>query len=71
MMDAFTKYRNPGRDTYNGVRLMSDLSGLSQMEIRWTFDRLKQLMTGEGKSKEKAMAIVKDEGKSRPWERLV
>ena len=67
-MAAFAKYQNADGRTYNGVRMMSDISGLSQAEIRWTFDRLKQLMTAEGRPKAEAIEIVKDEARSRPWE---
>jgi uncharacterized protein YoaH (UPF0181 family) len=66
---AMSGYRNPDGKTYDGVRLMSDLTGgvISQAETRWTFERLKQLMVSEGKSKEEATAIVAAEARSRPW----
>lgn len=57
--------RNPD-DTYNGVAALSALSGLDPCEIRWTFDRLKQLMAG-GHDKDAAKRIVANEAKSKPW----
>ena len=29
--------------TYNGVKLLAGLSGLSEEEIRWTWNRMKEL----------------------------
>lgn len=52
--------------TYNGVSILSELSGLSRAEIRWTFERLRHLMR-EGKSQGEAKAIVREEAKKRPW----
>lgn len=60
-------FKNPD-GTYNGVELLSSLSGISQTEIKWTFDRLKALMK-DGKSKEEAKAIVTQEAKTKPWEK--
>lgn len=54
--------------TINGVTLFSELSGLSQSEIRWMFERMKYLLHVEKRSKDEAKAIVKQEAKSRPWE---
>jgi len=55
--------------TYNGVAFLAALSGLSEVEIKWTADRLKQLMHVEKKSKEEATGIVKEEAKTKPWEK--
>jgi len=63
----FEKYRNSDGKTYNGVAMMADLTGLSREEIAWTANRIKQLIHQEGKSKEQAVVIVKEEGKSKPW----
>ena len=60
-------YRNAA-GTYDGEALMADLTGLSKEELKWTADRLRQLMTNEGRSKDEAVAIVREEAKSRPWE---
>lgn len=49
----FDKHRNID-GTYNGVTLMSEISGLSQAEIRWTWERLRHLMHVDGKSKDEA-----------------
>ena len=55
--------------TQNGAQLLSRLSGLSEAEIRWTFDRMKSLLAS-GMSNHEAKAIVKAECKSRPWEAI-
>ncbi|MBP7548672.1 MAG: hypothetical protein KA761_00180 [Gemmatimonadaceae bacterium] len=65
----FEAYRNPGSNTYNGVRLLADLTGLSEAEIAWTARRIAVLIHEEGRTKGDALRIVKDEVKSRPWER--
>lgn len=61
------KHRNPD-GTYNGVAVMSEMTGLSPAEIRWTFERIKHLIHAEGKDKEAAKAIVKAECVNKPWE---
>jgi hypothetical protein len=53
--------------TYNGTRMLSEVSGLSEAEIRWTFDRLKHLMHVDKLSKSEAKARVSEEAKSQPW----
>jgi hypothetical protein len=55
--------------TYNGVKLFARLTGLSEAEIEWTADRLKQLIVAEKKTQEEAKAIVRGEAKLLPWER--
>ena len=40
----FEAYRNPGSNTYNGVRLLADLTGLSEAEIAWTARRIAVLI---------------------------
>jgi hypothetical protein len=65
----FEKFKN-ANGTYNGVAMLAELSGLPYAEVAWSADRLKQLMTVEGKSKEVAVAIVKEEGKSKPWNKI-
>lgn len=54
--------------TYNGVALMSAVTGLSQAEIKWTFDRVKYLKQVEGKSKAEIAAILREECRATPWE---
>lgn len=61
------RYSN-GDGTYNGAALLADISGLSRAEIRWTAERLKALLHTEKKTKTEALAIVREESKSRPWE---
>ncbi len=63
----FEKYKNKDGKTYNGAAMMSDLTGLSQEEIIWTANRIKQLIHNENKTKEEALVIVKQEGKLKPW----
>ena len=63
----FEKYKNSDGETYNGVAMMSELTGLSQEEIMWTANRIKQLIHQESKTKDEAVAIVKEECKSKPW----
>jgi hypothetical protein len=60
-------YQNPD-GTYNGLKILADLSGLSLAEIAWTWNRMKQLHA-EGVPSEKRKAIVAEEAKSRPWEK--
>lgn len=67
MTDLFEKHRNPDGKTYNGVALLSELSGLTQAEIAWTANRLKHLIQVEKKSKAEAKEIVKRESRSFPW----
>jgi uncharacterized protein YoaH (UPF0181 family) len=50
------------------VTYLASLTGLSEAEVQWTALRIQHLMKTEGKSKDEAKAIVKEEGKSRPWE---
>ncbi len=54
--------------TYNGVTFFSEMTGLSQDELTWTWKRLQELMNGQKMPKEDALAIVRREQKSRPWE---
>jgi hypothetical protein len=61
------KYKNSDGKTYNGVAMMSELTGLSQEEIAWIASRIQQLIHQEGKTKDEAAAIVKEESKSKPW----
>jgi hypothetical protein len=65
--DPFAKYRNPDRPTYNGAAMLADATGLSQAEIVWTWERLKQLHQVEGRPMSEVKQIVAEESKSRPW----
>ncbi len=64
------QFLNPDGKTYDGVRLMAAATGLSAAEIKWSFDRIKQLMHVEGKSKTEAVAILKTESAAKPWETM-
>lgn len=66
-MSSADRWRNPS-GTYNGVKMFSDLTGLSEAEIKWTWERTKTLINKEGKSKKEARKIIKEESRSRPWE---
>lgn len=57
----------------DNVQLLSDLTAamgvrISNAEICWTFERMKQLKA-EGVPASEWSAIVKEESASRPWER--
>jgi TRAP-type C4-dicarboxylate transport system permease large subunit len=60
-------FRNPD-GTYDGIKMLAAMSGLSEAEVAWTAKRLKHLMHVEKKTKEEAKAVVAQESKSRPWE---
>lgn len=62
-------FRNPD-GTYNGVKTMAALSGLSEAEVLWTFNRLQQLIVREKKPAAEARAVVREEAKAKPWEKL-
>lgn len=53
--------------TYNGVSLFAALTGLSQAEIRWTWDRMRDLVKS-GCTGAQAKEIIKEEAKAKPWE---
>lgn len=65
----FDKYLNADGKTYNGVALLSDLSGLSRAEVTWTFERLRYYLREQGLPKDIAKRLVAQECKSRPWEK--
>jgi hypothetical protein len=50
--------------TYNGVKAMAQLSGLSEEEIRWTWERAKELRAA-GVSKEATAAQLKLEARAK------
>lgn len=58
--------KNPD-GTYDGAKALAAISGLSEAEIKWTFQRVKHLRD-EGKSPAEVKAIVKDEVRLKPWE---
>ena len=62
----FDKFRNPN-GTYDGAKALSAWTGLSYEEVTWTAKRLKQLMHEDGKTRQEALVIVKEESKSKPW----
>lgn len=63
----FDKYAN-GDGTFNGASMLADLSGISDAEITWTFNRIKELLKA-GKTATEAKAIVKEEAKTRPFDK--
>jgi hypothetical protein len=62
----FEKHKNAD-GTYNGVTFLAELSKIPVAEVAWTAGRIKHLMTVEGHSKAVAIAIIKEERKSKPW----
>ena len=62
------EFRNPGTDTYNGIKMLAAISGLSEAEVAWTAKRMQQLIREERLPAAEAKAIVRQEAKARPWE---
>jgi len=58
-----------GDGTYNGVAMLGELAGIPADEVAWMVTRMKQLIRINGKSAAEAMAIVKEEAKSHPWQK--
>lgn len=56
-----------GDGTYNGVRMLAELSGLSAAEVAWTAARIKHLVVVEKKPAAEAKAIVAAEAQGKPW----
>ncbi len=52
--------------TWNGVKAMSAISGLDPREIKWMFDRMKQLKAS-GADAAEMKRVVHEEGASKPW----
>jgi len=63
----FSQFSN-GDGTYNGVKMLAHISGLSEAEVAWTAARLKQLMVVEKMPRVEAKRIVANESRTRPWE---
>lgn len=59
------RWRNEN-GTFNGIKMMSDLSGRPEAEVAWIAERVKTLMA-EGKTKDQIKTILDDESKSEPW----
>lgn len=57
------KHRNPD-GTYNGITALAELSGLSEEEIRWTWERAKELRAA-GLSKEQLKRALKMEARDK------
>lgn len=62
----FDRFAN-GDGTYNGVKALAAWSGLSEEEVAWTANRMKQLVGVEKLTADQAKAIVKAEAKEQPW----
>jgi hypothetical protein len=56
--------RNPD-GTYNGVKAMAQLSGLTEEEIRWTWERAMELRTAGVLDKDVMAAQLKREATER------
>ena len=63
----FEKHRNPD-GTYSGTAALSEATGLSQAEITWAFQRMKDLLR-EGKTVLQVKDQVREEAKDKPWEK--
>ena len=59
--------RNPD-GTYNGIKVLAAISGLSEAEINWAWDRIRYLVRVEGKTSQEAKAIALKESETKPWE---
>lgn len=57
-----------GDGTYNGVKALAFLSGLSEAEVAWTAKRIQELMRA-GSTRELASAQVRKERKAQPWKK--
>lgn len=57
------KHRNPD-GTYNGVTAMAELSGLSEEEIKWAWERAKELKA-MGLSKEQMARALRMEARAK------
>jgi len=55
-----------GDGTYNGLAMLSQLSGIPYDEVCWTAKRL-QTLKRAGTSSDEAKAIVKREAQTKPW----
>lgn len=57
------RHRNPD-GTYNGVAALAELTGLSEEEIRWSWERSKELRAA-GLSKEQVARALKMEARDK------
>ena len=64
-MDPFEKWRNPS-GTYNGAAMFAELTGITQEEILWSVERMKDLKK-QGLPRAEWARIVRDETKLKPW----
>jgi hypothetical protein len=60
-----SKYQNPD-GTYNGVAFMAAMSGLSEDEILWTWERAKALKAA-GHDEKFVADKLREEGLKKPW----
>ena len=65
MSEMFESWRNEN-GTFNGIKMLAELSGRSEQEAAWIADRVKALMA-EGKTKDQIMATLNEEAKTEPW----
>lgn len=59
-------FRN-ANGTYNGVKALSALTGLSEAEVKWTDQRIKELVVDLKIPRAQAVAQVRREAESKPW----
>jgi len=52
--------------TFNGAKALSAISGLDQREVKWMFNRMKELVAA-GIPDVERRRIVSEEGAKKPW----
>lgn len=62
-------FRN-ANGTYNGVKALSELTGLSEAEVEWTNRRVKELVIVQKMPRSEAVAQIKREAAEKPWAKL-
>ena len=58
-------FRNEDGKTFNGAAMLAWLSGVSEVEVLWTWRRLQVLIPQMGR--EGALSQLKKEREDRPW----
>lgn len=56
--------------TYNGIKALSALTGLSEAEVEWTNRRVKELVIVQKMPRSEAVAQIKREAAEKPWANL-
>ena len=61
-----SEFKNPD-GTFNGLAFMAEFSGLSEAEIKWMWNRMKEIRS-EGTPTNQITDILRKEAINRPWE---